>query len=196
MASIPDTRISSEDYLRRERLAEEKSEYVDGYVYAMSGASIPHNYLASNLMITIGSALKGSPCRPLGSDMRVRTPASRLFTYPDLVIVCGQLELHDEQKDTLLNPTVIIEILSPSTEKWDRGGKFARYQSIPSLQDYVLVSQDIPRIERFSRSGEEWTLANSDGLEAVLRLPSVGVDVSLADIYEDVEFDPMTPPKS
>lgn len=196
MASIPDTRISSEEYLRGERLAEEKSEYVDGYVYAMSGASVPHNYIASNLMVIIGSALKGSPCKPLGSDMRTRTPSSRFFTYPDLVIVCGQPELHDEQKDTLLNPTVIIEILSPSTEKWDRGGKFARYQSIPSLQDYVLVSQDIPRVERFSRNGEEWTLANSEGLEATLRLPSVGIEISLAEIYEDVEFDPMSPPRS
>lgn len=196
MASIPDPRITSAEYLRRERLAEEKSEYVDGYVYAMSGASIPHNFIASNLMVVIGSALKGSPCKPLGSDMRVRTPSSHLFTYPDLVIVCGQLELHDEQNDTLLNPTIIIEILSPSTEKWDRGGKFARYQSIPSLQDYVLVSQDIPRVERFSRNGDEWTLVNSEGLEATLKLPSVKVEVNLADIYEDVEFDPLTPPRT
>lgn len=196
MASIPDPRINPVEYLRRERLAEEKSEFADGYVYAMSGASVPHNYIASNLMVIIGSALKGSPCKPLGSDMRTRTPSSRFFTYPDLVIVCGQPELHDEQKDTLLNPTVIIEILSPSTEKWDRGGKFARYQSIPSLQDYVLVSQDIPRVERFSRNGEEWTLANSEGLEATLRLPSVGIEISLAEIYEDVEFDPMSPPRS
>lgn len=193
MASIPDPPISPEEYLRRERLAEERSEFVDGYVVAMSGASVPHNIIASNLNALYRNALKGSPCRPLGSDMKVRTPASRLFTYPDLTIVCGQLELHDEEKDVLLNPTVIIEILSPSTEKWDRGGKFARYQSIPSLQDYVLVSQEIPRVERFSRNGEEWTLANSIGLDATLRLPSVGVEVGLADIYEDVEFDPMTP---
>lgn len=196
MASIPDPRINPVEYLRRERLAEEKSEFADGYVYAMSGASVPHNTIQPNLTIAIGNALKGSPCRPLGSDMKVRTPSSRLFAYPDLTIVCGQLELHDEQKDVLLNPTVIIEILSPSTEKWDRGGKFARYQSIPSLQDYVLVSQDIPRVERFSRYGEEWTLANSEGLGATLRLPSIGIEISLADIYEDVEFDPMAPPRS
>lgn len=177
-------------------MAEEKSEFVDGYVYAMSGASFPHNIICTNLIALCRNALKGSPCRPLNSDMKVRTPLSHFFTYPDLTIMCGQPELHDEEKDVLLNPTVIIEVLSPSTEKWDRGGKFARYQSITSLQDYVLVSQEIPRVERFSRNDELWMLENSEGLDAILRLPSVGIEISLGEIYEDVKFDPMTPPKS
>lgn len=196
MASIPDARISPSEYLRRERLAEEKSEYVDGFVYAMSGAKLPHNIIAANVMGLVSAQLRGGPCRPLSNDMKVRTPSSGMYSYPDMTVVCGKPVTEDEEQDVLLNPTVIIEILSPSTEKWDRGGKFARYQSISSLQDYVLVSQEEPRVERFSREDDGWKLVSADSLESSFSIPSIKVNVAMADVYDGIEFDPFAPPKS
>lgn len=196
MASIPDARISPPEYLRRERIAEEKSEYVDGLVYAMSGASVPHNVIAANLMVVIGSAIRGGPCRPLSNDTKVRTPSSGMYAYPDMVVVCGERITEDDEQDVLLNPTVIIEVLSPSTEKWDRGGKFARYQSIPTLQDYFLVSQSEPRIERFSREDDGWKLVSAEGVDAAIDLPSIKVRLDLSEVYDGIEFDPLAPPKS
>ncbi len=188
--AMPAAFVTPEEYLQLERESEEKHEYINGAIHAMSGASLPHVFINADLMIAIGNKLKGQRCQPLGSDMRVRVPSRNLYCYPDLTIVCGDPILEEDVKDTLLNPTVIIEILSPSTERWDRGGKFRRLGDIETLREYVLVSQSEPVVERFERSGDQWILTTSEGLEASLTLSSVGISVSLAEIYARVTFDP------
>ena len=181
--------MTTEQYLAQERKAETKSEYVDGLVYAMAGAGLAHVQIALNIGAALRALLRNSTCRPLAMDMRVRVPDSRLYAYPDVVIACGELELEDDELDTLLNPVVIFEVLSPSTEAWDRGRKFKRYATIPSLIEYVLVSQSDARVERFVREGEDWRLSIFEGLEAKLQLESVGIELPLSEIYDRVEFE-------
>ena len=179
--------ISPERYLEAERRAETKSEYLAGQVFPMTGASLEHNLIVVNLILVIGTQLKGRPCQVLPSDMRLHIPATGLYTYPDVTVVCGTPELEDEHFDTLLNPTVVIEVLSPSTERWDRGRKAEHYRSIPSLQEYLLVSQDAPRIEQYRRHGErEWVLTDAIGTEDRVELASIGCVLALRDVYARV----------
>jgi Uma2 family endonuclease len=180
MAAVPQPTFTPTEYLELERRAEAKSEYVDGQVYAMAGASPVHVFICSNLVRHIGNRLEGSPCRIVSNDLRVRVPDSSLYSYPDGIIVCGKLELDEDQNDTLLNPVVIFEVLSDSTEKWDRGEKFARYRTIPSLKEYILISQSLPRVERFVREDKEWRFAVFEGLDASMAVASVQVEVSLS----------------
>jgi len=193
MSAQPQPYYTPEEYLALERAAEYKSEYLDGEILAMSGASIPHNDIASNINWQLRTALQGRPCRVWGSDMRVRVATTGLYTYPDVTVVCGPLEIADDQRDTLLNPTVIFEILSPSTEGYDRGEKFAHYWQLPSLTDYVLVAQDRVRVEHFQRQGDSWLLAAFISLDATLHLASLASDLPLNLIYENVEFSPALP---
>jgi Uma2 family endonuclease len=187
LLSKPERWITPEEYLEAERRAEEKSEYFDGEIYAMSGASLRHNRLVANLVGTLHSQLRGGPCAALPSDMRVRVPATGLYTYPDVSVVCGEPQLEDAHMDILLNPVVLIEVLSESTEGYDRGRKFEHYRRIASLQEYVLVSQKQPRVEGYRRQGErEWLLTEAVGLEESVELPSVRCVLSLAEVYERV----------
>lgn len=176
-------------------MAEEKSEYLDGHVVAMAGASGTHVLINSNLTVRTGMRLIGGPCTPYPSDLRVALHDQSPFAYPDLTIVCGDSVYLDDAFDTLLNPTVIFEVLSPSTEKWDRGWKLARYLTIPSLKEVILVSQTEPKTERYSRDGKDWLFAISMGLDSTLVLPSLGIDVPLSEIYDRVRFDSLSSPK-
>jgi Uma2 family endonuclease len=186
MSAQPITRMTAEEYLAAERAAEFRSEYYDGCVYAMAGTSFPHSLITTNLSGELRQALRRR-CFVMSIDARVRVSPEKVFTYPDVVVVCGEPKFADDQKDTLLNPTLIIEVLSPSTEAHDRGFKFARYRELESLREYVLVSQTEPRVEKFTRqAGGQWVLSDYVGLEAVCRFESVGCEVALADIYENV----------
>lgn len=189
MSTLPQPYLSPEHYLAIERRAETKSEYFAGEMFAMSGASEPHNVVTVNVSGELRALLRGRPCRSYASDMRVKVSATGLYTYPDVVVVCGERLFDDEQRDTLTNPTVIIEVLSPSTELDDRGKKFEMYSRLESLTDYILVSQDKPRVEHYARQGDRnWLLSVADDLQAVLTIASIACTMPLSDIYENVDF--------
>ena len=177
------------EYLALERRATYKSEYVGGHIIAMSGASRRHNLIAANISRELSSQLRGRPCESYISDMRVRVSETGLYTYPDVVAVCGDIRFADEQTDTLLNPTVIVEVLSASTEAYDRGDKFAHYRRLASLHDYVLVSQDAVRVEHYVRQGEKWLLSEASLLTDTVSLASIQCTLVLEDIYDKVRFD-------
>jgi len=185
---------TTEEYLARERLAERKSEYRAGEIVAMSGASRAHNLIAGNLFGELRQRLRGGPCEAYVNDMRVRVRQTGLYTYPDVVVACGDIQFEDDQVDTLLNPVVIIEVLSPSTEAYDRTEKFAHYRRLDSLQEYVLVSQNTVHVERYARQGEQWLLTEYRSLDDELPLDAIGCRVSLRDIYERVTL-PGQPPE-
>ncbi|MFH1114296.1 MAG: Uma2 family endonuclease [Pseudomonadota bacterium] len=184
----PQPNYTAEEYLALERKAEYKSEYVNGMIIAMAGASRSHSLIVFNLAGVLRTQLVGRQCEAYVSDMRVRVAATGLYTYPDLVAVCSEVLLDDEHADTLLNPTVIVEVLSPSTEAYDRGEKFAHYRRLESLQEYVLVSQDKIRIESFVRKGAQWLLSEAGALDETVRLESIGCDLVLRDVYDKVGF--------
>jgi Uma2 family endonuclease len=188
MASNPITKVSAEEYLAMDRAAEFRSEFLDGEIIAMSGGSMRHSELGANLIGEVRAALKNTQCRTFTSDFRVRV-SSRMYAYPDVTIVCGKPMLADEREDILLNPTVIFEVLSPSTEHYDRGVKLRRYREIPSLMDYILVAQDQIRIEQYTRGDvNTWTLHDYQLPGDVLTIASIGVSLPLATIYERIEF--------
>lgn len=187
---------SSDEYLALEREAEERHEYLDGQVYAMAGESPEHGIICTNLGGQLYSQLRGKPCQVFSKDMKVRSgPAAGqtmkgLFSYPDLLVVCGELKFLDERRDVLLNPTVIIEVLSPTTEAFDRGEKWARYQTwLPDLSDYLLISQGKPQIEHFHRqAGGEWLYTLVNKLEENLHLASIDCSLQLTLVYDRVQF--------
>ena len=155
----------------------------------MAGASPQHTLIAANIIISLGSQLKGRPCRVHTGDLRVKVSPTGFYTYPDIVIVCGQPKYEDRQKDTLLNPTVVVEVLSKSTELYDRGVKFAHYRTLESLTDYLLVSQDTASVEHRTRQPDDrWLLSIYQGLDSVVPIPSIGCDLPLAEVYEKVEW--------
>ena len=191
-AANPIHRLTEAEYLAIERRAEFKSEFFDGEMFAMSGGTKPHSLIASNLNFALRTQLKGCPCRVYTSDMRVKVQASGLCTYPDLSVVCGQDLIEDEHDDVLLNPTVIIEILSDSLEAYDRGRKFELYRGLASLREYVLVSQHKPLIENFVRQDSgAWLLLETAGLEGKVNLPSLGISIEMADVYTNIRFVPI-----
>lgn len=181
--------ITPEEYLRMERASEEKHEYFRGEIFAMTGASENHNIVVGSTYAALYIQLRRRPCQIYPSDMRVRIPSTGLYTYPDISVVCGTPEFEDTVLDTLLNPTVIIEVLSSSTEQYDRGKKFQHYRTIASLQEYILIAQDSFRIEQFSRKGNQWILTDAKTLESVIQLTSIDCTIALSDVYEKVSFD-------
>jgi Uma2 family endonuclease len=182
------TRFTPEQYLAFERTAAYKSEYDNGLITAMAGATKKHNQLAGNLYRKLGDQLEDRPCAVYISDIRVRESPTGLYTYPDVVAVCGEAQYLDDEADTLLNPTMIAEVLSPTTEQYDRGGKFWHYRHLPSLKEYVLIAQDKMLVERFSRQGDAWLLTEYQNLDDVLEIASIGCAVSLREIYAKVEI--------
>jgi Uma2 family endonuclease len=189
MSAAPKTKLTPAEYLAIERKAEFKSEYYRGEMFAMAGASRQHCFVKDNIVGELHQQLKSTACRSLSSDMRVKVNPTGLYTYPDIAIICGEPEFEDKQVDTLLNPRSIIEILSDSTEKYDRGTKFEHYRQIPSLLEYVLVSQERPLVERFVRQADgSWNVTEFSGLDATLEFTSVPSKVALAEIYRGVEF--------
>ena len=177
------TYFTPEEYIALERKAEYKSEYFDGHIIAMSGASRQHNLIVTNISGELHHQFKGRGCEVYTNDMRVRPSPRDTYVYPDVVVVCGEPEFEDDVFDTLLNPILIVEVLSPSTERRDRGEKFTRYKHLVSLQEYVLVSQDKVWVEHHRRHGTQWVLSHYRALEDVLRLPSIGCELPLHDIY-------------
>ena len=185
-AAVAERVYSPEDYLAQERIAEHKSEFMDGRIYAMTGASRAHNLITVNLARSLGNQLLNRPCEAYISDMRVKAADARSYRYPDVAVVCGRPEFEDEHADTLLNPTLLIEVLSPCTEAGDRGEKFVEYRCIPSLKQYILVEQDKPRIERYERQRDGWLLTETAGLDATVSLDAVGCVLALAEVYDKV----------
>ncbi|MFN8634888.1 MAG: Uma2 family endonuclease [Chloroflexota bacterium] len=177
-----------EEYLARERLAERKSEYRAGRIVAMTGASRAHNRITVNLGGELHQQLRRGPCEVYIADMRVRVRRSGLYTYPDVVVACGDIQFEDDQLDTLLNPVVVIEVLSPSTESYDRNEKFSHYRRLDSLQEYVLVAQDGVRVQRYARQGDQWVIAEYTSLDDELPLDAIGCRVRLRDVYERVRL--------
>src|SRR5215213_1009600 len=181
--------FTAEQYLDLERHSEIRHEFLDGTVYAMSGASRAHSAICFNLAVIIGSQLRGTPCQGFSPDMKVRAGDASLYAYPDLAVVCGEPLLHDDHGDVLLNPVVIFEVLSRSTETYDRGEKFERYKTIETLTDYVLVSQDRARLEHFSRQPDgAWSLASLSAPDASPDLASINCRLPLAEVYDRIEF--------
>ena len=180
-----------QEYLERELTAEIRSEYSQGVLTPMAGASPAHNGIYFSTAGTLWSQLVSTECRGFGQDMRVRVPECDRYYYPDIVVICGEPHYEDTKYGVLLNPKLIIEILSPSTEQKDRGEKFDCYETLKSLTDYLLISQTEPRIEHFSRSENGgWNFVAARGLNGVLNLPSIGCTLRLADIYARVAFPP------
>ena len=186
MATAPTPRITEEDYLRLERAAETKSEFVDGEIFAMSGGSLPHGMLAIRWGAEISAKLRGRNCSVYSSDVKIRTHRTGSYVYPDISVVCGKPQTHRNADDILTNPTVVIEVLSPSTERFDRGKKFGLYREIPSLQDYLLVHADAVLVEHYSRQPESWLFRESSGVESSVHLASIDCTVALKDVYEGV----------
>jgi Uma2 family endonuclease len=190
---------SIEEYLALERASEERHEYIDGYIYAMAGESGAHGDICTNLGGILYSQLRDTNCRARAKDTKVRSgpmpirPRSKqgLFSYPDLVVICGDPQYHDEHTDVILNPAVIIEVLSKSTESFDRGEKFHRYQAWnPTLTDYLLVSQNAPIIEHFSRQDDgSWSYKIYQGLDRSVTIESIGCELRLADVYDRINFE-------
>ncbi len=191
MSAAPQPRLTPQQYLARERQAETKSEYLRGEMFAMAGASREHNLIAGNVNRELGSQLRERECEVYQSDMRVKVSPTGLYTYPDVTVVCGEPEFEDAEVDTLLNPKVLVEVLSPSTADYDRGGKFTHYRRLPSLQEYVLISQDRPLVEHYVRQGkDEWLLTEQSSLQDPLILPSIQCQLPLSEIYRKVQFAP------
>ncbi len=188
MAALQKSFYTPEQYLALERQASYKSEYVNGGIFAMAGASREHNQIAFNIAGELHGQLKNRPCLAYVNDMRVKVSATGLYTYPDVAAMCGEPQFEDEQMDTLLNPSVIIEILSPSTEAYDRGDKFAHYRRLPSLMEYVLIAQDKVRVEHYIRQDRRWVLTELDGLDDRLGLVSIQCEIPLREIYAKVDL--------
>ena len=181
--------LTPEEYLAIERKAETKSEYFAGEIFLMAGASEKHNLIVANLVGEFRMQLKKRPCKVYPSDMRVKIQTTRLYTYPDVVVVCTEPEFEDDRNDTLLNPTLIIEVLSDSTEAYDRGKKFEHYRTLNTLSDYLLVSQDNPRVEYYIRQPDgKWLFSAYNNLQDKIELSSIECALPLVEIYDKVEI--------
>ncbi len=187
-----------DEYLAQERASEERHEYLDGQIYAMAGESPEHGAICINIGGQLYNQLRGRPCQTFSKDMKVRSgpiPKMRhmtrgLYSYPDLLVVCGELKFHDRHRDVLINPAVIIEVLSPTTEGFDRGEKWTRYQTwLPELTDYLLVSQSKPQLEHYHRQASgEWLYSLVNELEKSVHLNSIKCTLQLADVYDRITF--------
>lgn len=183
--------ISPQEYLRLERQSEFKSEYVNGQIFAVTGASRKHNLITTNISSSLHTQLKGRPCEVYAVDMRVKVRATGLYTYPDVAVACGEPEFEDDFVDTLLNPTLLIEVLSPSTERYDRIAKSSYYRTIDSLTEHLLVAQDEIRVEQYVKQPNgEWSLREYLALNDSAHLPSINCVLALSEVYDRISFDP------
>ena len=178
-------KFTIEEYLEIENAAVEKSEFYKGHIFAMSGAKLTHNIIATNTMIALGTKLKGKSCNPFGSDQRIHIPNNSLFTYPDISVFCGKVETLNDDEFNTLKPTVIIEVLSPSTKNYDRGDKFKLYRDIPSLKEYILIDSESISIEAFKiNSSGFWELQEYKSVDEQLSLPSLQLEIAMSEIYD------------
>ncbi len=194
MATQPTTFLTPEQYLEIERKAEYKSEYYNGEMFAMAGAKRAHNQLVASLLRELGQQLRDRPCDVYPSDMRIHVKSTGMYAYPDVTAVCGEQRFVDGLADTLLNPSLIVEVLSPSTEACDRGRKFEQYQSIESLREYLLVASDRVHVDLYTRrpdgrrGANTWLLTSDHRMEDSLTLESIGAQLLLADLYEKADL--------
>ena len=196
---LPKPILTEEEYLRFERAAEERHIYIDGEIFAMAGESPEHGDISANAFYLLAHQLRNGPCRVRTKDTKVRSgplprsPKRRsgLYSYPDIVVVCDEPKYLDENRDVVLNPKVIVEVLSESTEAFDRGAKFTRYQRYnPTLTDYVLISQDGPQIEHYHRESDgAWTYRCHEGLKATVKLDAIKCRLKAAEVYHRVKFE-------
>lgn len=186
MSVQPKPRVTAAEYLAAERLAVTKSEYYAGEVFALAGTSKEHNLIVTNLVALLVPRLRGR-CSVFASDLRVKVQASGLYTYPDVAVVCGKPEMEDGHLDTLLNPTLLIEVLSPTTEKYDRGRKAEHYRRVETLREHLLIAQDQPHVQRYRRHGQrDWMMTEFSDFEETVELDSIECTLGLGDIYADV----------
>lgn len=185
------TYVTQQEYLRLERQSEYKSEYLNGEIFAMTGASRKHNLITINLSRELSQQLKGRPCEVYAVDMRVKVRAVGLYTYPDVAVVCGEPQFEDDEVDTLLNPTVLIEVLSRSTDRYDRIAKSSYYRTIDSLAEHLLVAQHEIRVEQYVRQpNDQWLLVEYLALNSTLQLGSIDCSLKLSEVYDRISFDP------
>ncbi len=188
MSLLPKTTVTPEEYLELERKADYKSEYYNGEIFALAGASPRHVLIVTNIVSELRSQLKKRPCTVYSSDLRVCINPTGLFTYPDVVVVCGKPVFFDEMNDTLTNPLLIVEVLSKSTKDYDRGEKFEQYRKIESFQEYILIAQDKYHVEQYLRqSDHSWLLSETNRIEDIIQLTSIGCTLALSEIYDKVD---------
>ncbi|MAS32790.1 MAG: hypothetical protein CL610_02210 [Anaerolineaceae bacterium] len=179
-----------EDYLEFERANELRHEFLNGEITQVAGASANHNLIVTNVLASLHGQLRQRPCLVYPGDMRVKISQVGLYTYPDVSVVCGTPQFEDDQRDTLLNPALVMEVLSPSTERYDRGKKFQHYRTLTSIQEYVLITQDAPRVERYIRQADGmWLLDDVAGTASEMPLQSIDCTLPLADVYEKILFE-------
>lgn len=182
-------KLTEKEYLQIERKAEFKSEYYNGEVFALAGASLEHNRISKNITKSLSNQLNNKPCESFQSDLKVKEQTSGLFTYPDIVVICGEPVFYDQEKDTVTNPTVLMEVLSPSTEGYDRGFKFELYRKIKSLKDYLLISQEKTSIEYYTRlSDGSWNLKEYTDKSQSIDIKSIECSLDLNEVYYNVKF--------
>ena len=191
MTAAPKIRFTPEEYLARERVSEFRSQYYRGEIFAMAGGNERHSDISVNLVWRLSQRLEGSGCKVLDKDMRIKVTANGLYTYPDASVVCGGPQFEDEKRDTLLNPIVIFEVLSPSTADYDRGTKFELYRGLESLREYIVVAQEHPFIERHVRQADDsWLLTEVRGIDQSLTIEAIGCTLPLGEIYRGITFGP------
>ena len=188
-------RATVEEYLQGERASAERHEYLDGEIFEMAGESLAHSRICINIAGEMRTALKGSGCEALSPNMKVRAETKGLFAYPDLSVVCGEPEFHDDKRDVLLNPKVIVEVLSPSTQRYDQTKKYYRYRKeISTLTDYILIYQEISFIEHHEKMADgRWTFNVVEGLDTIFSVASIGVEIAMSEIYDRVDLLPLPP---
>lgn len=181
-------KFTEEEYLEWEDQQEEKHEFYQGEIFAMAGAGARHNVIQVNTLLGLKLRLQGKPCQPYGSDLRLHIPSNTLYTYPDISVICKDI-IEAEEKGERVEPTVIIEILSPSTASYDRGGKFKYYRGIPSLKEYVLIDSESMNVEVYHYNAfGDWRLREHFSIDDVLELPSLDINIPLSDIYQGCKF--------
>jgi len=190
MSAVPERFLSLEEYFLLEETGETKHEYYQGAAYAMTGGSLAHNLIVANIIGQLYRQLDGKACTVYPSDLRLKVEATGLYTYPDVLVICGPARTADRRNDTVTNPSVLIEVLSPSTEDYDRGKKFQHYRTIETLRDYLVIAQDSIHVEHYSRQEKhQWLLREFTQAEGVMHLASIGCSLPLAAVYEKVAFD-------
>ncbi len=190
MSAIEKRRGTAEEYVASDAASDVKHEFIAGEIYAASGASQKHNIIVSNTFITIGMQLRGRPCIVYPSDMLVHVTSTNDYFYPDISVVCGDSDIVHNRQDMLLNPTLVIEVLSPSTEKLDRGRKFFSYRTLDSLQEYLLIAQDEILVERFVRQADgQWLFSDATALDAVVKLRSISCQLALNEVHDKISFE-------
>jgi len=194
MSTSPKRLLTPEQYLAIERDVPQKHEYYRGEMFAMSGATREHNLISGNIAASLHAQLRSGPCESYQNDMRVKVTSAGLYTYPDVVVTCQKPRFEDDVLDTLLNPQVIFEVLSRSTEGYDRGKKFSMYRQLESLREYLLISHDRPQVDHYLLGADGvWGLTGVEGLDAAIELPTINCRLTLADVYEKVELPPPSP---